>query len=295
MAKNKKEIQELEENELAGWAEKNLADIKPYWQQIALAIALGFLIFVGIAYYLDSQKKLEAAKWQDLSTSIWNAEATNDVSDLTFLAQEYPNHAVGMWALQLAGDYELRTGIQKLTVDRKLGLEKAAKAKGYFQQVVDSSVKKSEMLQRRSVFGLAYSSETSGDFESAKKYYQQVIDEGEDYPFYEAATRGLERSDDIDYVAFFDKFQNFEVANAEEAPGEVLPDRPNIDFPDLGELSPESGGDFSETPAAEKAAATVTVDKPAEAKPETGTEEEPETETGSEEEGGSEEESDDGE
>ena len=278
MSKSKKEIQELESNELAGWAEKNLAEIKPYWQQIALAIALGFLIFVGIAYYLDSQKKLEAAKWQDLSTSIWNAEMTNDVSDLTFLAQEYPNHAVGMWALQLAGDYELRTGIQKLTLDRKLGMEKAAKAKGYFQQVVDSNVKKSEMLQRRSVFGLAYSAETAGDFEAAKTYYKQVIDEGEVSPFYEAATRGLQRSSNIDFVSFFDKFQSFQVAEAEEAPGEVLPDRPNIDFPDLGELSPDSGGDFSANSGMKKAAATMTVDKAPETKPE----DTPETEDGSE-------------
>ena len=268
MAKNKTvEIQE--ENELATWAERNLAEIKPYWQQIALAIALGFLIFVGITYWLEGKKNLEAAKWQDLSTAIWNAESTKDVADLTFLAQEYPDHPVGMWALQLAGDFELRTGIQKFTTDRKTGMDKVKKAQTYFQQVVDSGVKKTPMLQRRSVFGLAYSAETAGDFETAKVQYQKVIDEGDGFPFFEAATRGLERSSNIDYVAFFDKFRSWEVASAEEAPAQVLPDRPNLDFPDLGNMTPDSGGEFTqkktetaEAPAPAAAAKLPAVEMP---------------------------------
>ena len=243
MAKNKT-VEVQEENELATWAERNLAEIKPYWQQIALAIALGFLIFVGITYWLENKKNMEAGKWQDLSTAIWNAEATADVADLTFLAEEYPNHPVGMWALQLAGDYELRTGIQKFTEDRKVGLDKVKKAQTYFQQVVDSGVKKSPMLQRRSVFGLAYSAETAGDFETAKTQYQKVVDEGDESPFFESASRGLERSSNVDFVAFHKKFRDWEEASEDEAPGQVLPDRPNIDFPDLGNMTPDSGGDF---------------------------------------------------
>ena len=245
-AKQKLDEKALKENELISWGEKQLGSLQPYWQQIVLAIALGFLAFIAIAYFVENKASREAAKWQDLSTSIWNSENTNDISDLTYFAQEYPNDAAGLWALQLAADYELRSGIQQFTVDRKAGLDKVKKAVGLYQQVVDSNAKKTTMLQRRSVFGLAYAAESAGDFETARKYYQQVIDEGEKGPFFEAATRGLQRSTSDAYVAIFNKFRDWEDASG-IAPGPVLPSRPDISFPDGDDLSPGSGGEFGAT------------------------------------------------
>ncbi len=254
-AKQKLDEKALKENELISWSEKQLGSLQPYWQQIVLAIALGFLAFIAIAYFVENKASREAAKWQDLSTSIWNSENTNDISDLTYFAQEYPNDTAGLWALQLAADYELRSGIRQFTDDRKAGLDKVKKAVGLYQQVVDSNAKKTTMLQRRSVFGLAYAAESSGDFETARKYYQQIVDEGEKGPFFEAANRGRQRSTSDAYVAIFNKFRDWEDASG-IAPGPVLPSRPNINFPDIDDLSPGSGGEFG-------AAGSGNIQKPA--------------------------------
>ena len=99
------------------------------------------------------------------------------------------------------------------------------------------------MLQRRSLFGLAYAYESSGDFDLAEELYQQIVDLGEETPFAEVAARGLECSTNPQFAALFQKFRDFE-GDPESAPGLRLPQRPDISFPDLSAQPDAGGGDF---------------------------------------------------
>ena len=74
------------------------------------------------------------------------------------------------------------------------------------------------MLQRRAIFGLAYSLESLGEFEKAEKYYSQLIEE--DSELTDTAKRGLARTQDEELQAFFEVFTK---TSAFEAPGLPLP------------------------------------------------------------------------
>ncbi len=241
MNQKKQHENELGENELVSWLDQKMGHIQPYWSQIALGICVLVLAGIGIAYFLDRTQTAEATKWQDLTIAQGNYRRTLDNTDLIDFGSEYPNDTAGLWAMLFAADAEMRSGLADFATDRKAGFDKIRKAQKYYQQVVDSSVKKSTMLQRRSVFGLAYAYESSGEFEQAAELYQQLVDLADETPFTEVATRGLERATNPQFAALFEKFRDHE-ADPEVAPGMRLPPRPNISFPNPSAEQPDMGG-----------------------------------------------------
>jgi len=110
--------------------------------------------------------------------------------------------------------------------------------------VVDApSSAKTTMQQRRSMFSLAYANESLGEFDAAKTMYQRVIDEAPDSIFAESAQRGLERASNPSFAKLYDDFASYKPA-VEEAPGAVVPDAPDIDFPEI-DLPKEEPADTS--------------------------------------------------
>ncbi|MEM9412260.1 MAG: hypothetical protein AAGA30_14185, partial [Planctomycetota bacterium] len=168
-------------------------------------------------------------------------------------ADQYPDDKAGLWGLLYAADAEMRTGLGDLATDREAGFDKIQKAQKFYQTVVDSKVSKSTMLQRRSVFGLAYASESLGEFEKATELYDQIIAASESdnnaktkNPFYAEAKRARERTTDQDFAKLYEQFKSFEIAAADDAaPGMDLPKRPDIGFPSDDEQPDSGGGDFS--------------------------------------------------
>ena len=255
MNQKKQQDNELGENELVSWLDQKMGHLQPYWSQIALGICVLFLTGIGIAFFLDRTQTAEATKWQGLAIAQGNYRRTLDNNDLIDFGGEYPNDPAGLWAMLFAADAEMRSGLADFATDRKTGFDKIRKAQEYYQQVVDSSVKKSTMLQRRSVFGLAYALESSGEFARAAELYQQLVDAADETPFTEVATRGLERATNPQFAALFEKFRDY-AADPEVAPGMRLPPRPNITFPDPSAEQPDiGGGEFgsqgNSSPAAE--------------------------------------------
>ena len=243
MNKKKQHEQEMSENDLVSYLEEKLGHLKPYWSQIALGACVLVLGVLGIVYLFQQRQASEAGKWQALIDARMQYRNTGDNTLLIDFADSYPDDTAGLWGLLFAADAETRSGLADFATDRKSGFDKISKAEDFYQRIVDSSVDKTTELQRRSVFGLAYAHESSGNFAKAAPLYQQLVDAGDDNPFLKEAKRGLARSTSADFAAVFDKFREFEVD--ETAPGLQLPRRPDISFPEVGVQPNSGGGEFA--------------------------------------------------
>ncbi len=223
---------------------------------------MAFAAFVGIAYFLNHRESVYADQWRELNLANTDHRLSGNTTRLMNVAEDYPNQKAGMWSLQIAGDFDLRTGISQLSYDRENGFKVIQRAKENLQKVVDAPNDiKSTDLQRRSLFSLAYACETLGLFDEAKQHYQKLVDQAPDSAFAEPAIRGLRRCENPDMVALYNEFKNWKDL-AEEAPGPSVPAIPNIDFPDIDSESsnaPQSGGNFDgSNPAATPVSAETT-------------------------------------
>lgn len=224
----------MEEPEELSGAELLFEKVKPHLTTIGLVVVAGVLGFIAIAVIARGRYQQDAAQWRDLSTSSAIALRTGDISGLKSVAESYPDSKAGLWALQMAGDQQLRMGIEQLSFDREAGNQLITKAKDNFQEIVDAEQSlKSTMLDRRSHFSLAYAHESLGQFKEAQTLYEQLIELAPDSAFAEPARRGLARSSNSQFVDLYTQFANFEEEVIGTAPGPNLPDRPVIEFLDL--------------------------------------------------------------
>lgn len=223
---------EEEAVELTG-ADKLLEKITPHAGTIGLAVVAGFIGFAAIAFLISRNFDTKAQAWRDQYIASTVAYQISDISGLKEVADTYPDKQAGMWAAQMAADFQLRMGLQQLDKDREGGLDMIRKATAGFQTVLDApQTAKSTMLQRRSQFGMAYASESLGDFEKAKTLYAELVDAAPDSAFAEPARRGMKRSSSPEYAAVYKTFEEWKVVLG-DAPGDILPGRPNIDFPNI--------------------------------------------------------------
>lgn len=222
--------------------------LRPYLTQIGVAVILGLLALIAITLFINSRQNNASAPWQELTSAQSEFAISGNADRLTQVASAYPNTAAAMWALQSAGDFQLRQGIDQLREDRDKGFELIEKSKESFQQILDAPASaKSSDIQQSSVFSMAYASESLGQFDDAAKYYTQLIEEAPDSHFAASAKRGVARSTNPEFAAAFKKFKEYEALG--DAPGPNVPTRPEIDFPEI------------EVPADEPAASDVSADE----------------------------------
>lgn len=232
------EVEQSTADKIGDWLAEN-------GTMLALVTALGFLIFMAVVWLLNSRQSQQEAQWNQLQQSIAGVGLTGKSDGLLDVADEFPDGKAGLWALQLAGDYDLQNGLATISQDRQKGIELIKKARESLQRIVDApDSQKTTMLQRRSTFSLAYALESLGEFDKANKYYQQLVDAAPDSAFAPAAKRGAERTSNPAFVALYDKFKNFE-EELGDAPGPLVPDQPDISFPEIPDISDdiESGDD----------------------------------------------------
>ena len=243
VSKKKKLAAKLEEvevpEELTG-IEKLFESIKPLLTTIGLVIVAGLLGFVAIAFLIRSRFDKQAIQWREFTTSSAIALRTGDINGLKDVATTYPDTKAGLWSLQMAGDQQLRMGLDQLTVDREAGNQMIEKAAENFASVVNApQTAKTTMLDRRSHFSLAYAYESLGKFDEAKKIYDELIEAAPDSAFADPARRGSARSGNDQYASLYNKFANFEEEVIGEAPSAPVPEgRPNIDFGTDTDLEP---------------------------------------------------------
>ena len=227
-------------------AEQWVDKLMPYGSMIALGIALCFLAFIIVTYMIKANEVRAENEWRELNTSITEVGLSGNTARLKQVADDFPTGRAGMWALQLAGDYDLRTGIGQLSYDREGGLKLIEKSRDTLQRIVDGPASaKTTDLQRCSTFSLAYANESMGEFAKAKSLYQEIVDNALDSPFGEPAKRGLARCSNPKYAVLFDDFKTYD-DSIEEAPGATVPDKPNISFPIGGGEFDGAGTDASD-------------------------------------------------
>ena len=239
--KNQDNSNETPDNDLVNWLEEQFGHLKPYWSQIALGICAVVAVFIAAAFLWDQSRQQEAEKWQTLSYAQNDYLRSLDNTPLTLFAEQYPDDPAGLWALLFAADAEIRAGLADFGTDRKAGFDKIENSIGYYRKIVDSNAAKSTMLQRRSLFGLAYALESNGQFEEATELYRKLEELGDETPFADSVKRALERTTNNQFAELFQKFRDYEDV-PDEAPGMKLPQRPDISFPELGADQPDGGG-----------------------------------------------------
>jgi tetratricopeptide (TPR) repeat protein len=263
------ETPEIEENMLISWFESKFGYLKPHYKTIA--IVAGLLVLAGIvgAILMKANRENYAAQWNDLNLAVTEFANDQNVDHLTEMAKINENTPAGLWALQIAGDQELNLGLTKMSNPsrfpkddpddlRNTAIRHVKTAKKTFQQILDSSGKRSPLLEQRTVFSMARATESLGEFDEAKKYYTQLIDSAPESEFVDRAKLGVARASNERLVAFYDEFSTTKM---QVAPGVTLPDGelPDIDFPDV---------EIPEPPV--KETETVTPEKETEDSEETG-------------------------
>ena len=234
--------------------------LRPYMTQIGVAVVLGLLALIAITLFMNSRQNSVAAPWQELSSAQSEFAFSGNVDRLTQVATQYPDTPAAMWALQSAGDYQLRQGIDQLTQDRDKGFDLIEKSKESFQQILNAPASaKSSDIQQSSVFSMAYASESLGEFDEAAKYYTQLIEEAPESHFAAAAKRGAARSTNPEFAAAFKKFKDFEPLG--DAPGPSVPTRPEIDFPEV-EIPDEPAKDQAKSDDAPIDSGEVVMEQP---------------------------------
>ena len=258
MNKRKQQENEIGENDLVSYLEDKMGHLKPYWTQITLGICLVVLAMMAAFYLFEQGKKNEAGKWQALNDARLQYRNTGDNTMLIDFADQFPNDSAGLWALLFAADAEVRSGLAEFSSDRESGYSKITKGQGFYKRIIDSKTAKSTLLQRGSVYGLAYAHESNGEFEQAAALYEQLVEEN---PLAEDAKRGLARSTSQEFVTVYNVFRDFDAGDG-TAPGLKLPRRPDITFPELGAQPNSGGGEFAAIGDDSSAVAEPTGDAP---------------------------------
>ena len=260
---------EEEQEEVVTYGDRILNAVSPYISTIAFALVAGFLGFAIIAFLLRSSADKKAMEWRELNNATNIALRSGDISGWKQVADAYPDTKAGLWANQMAGDQQLRMGLEQLTYNKESGKGMIEKAKEYFQTVVDApDTSKTPMLNQSSHFALAYAKESLGEFEEAKTIYEKLLEEAPDSAFASHAQRGLARTGNSDYAEMYSKFDNWQEEEVGDAPGVKVPSRPSIGFPEIGETPPVEksptvggGGNFGSGEAVETPDKTDTKDE----------------------------------
>ena len=206
--------------------------LRPYLTQIGIAVILGLLALIAITLFINSRQQSVSAPWQELTAAQSEFAISGNVDRLTQVASQHPDTAAAMQALQTAGDFQLRQGLDQLQTDRDTGFGSIQKAKESYQQMLDAPKSaKTPSLQQSSVFAMAYACESLGEFDDAAKYYTQLIEEAPESHFVADAKRGVARSTNPEFAAAYKKFREYEPLG--DAPGPNVPTRPEIDFPEI--------------------------------------------------------------
>jgi hypothetical protein len=247
MSKKKQRKVEIERNDLADVVQQKLEEWKPYAPIIFTVIALVIIGIGGGIWWVQNQKQKRALQWTELGEAIRQSERTEGTTTpLTEFAKNNPDSDAAMWAYFVAGDMEIRNGVTRPASQKEDSKKNFESAKEHLLKVVSSDRKLDKMLRRRATYALAYAHESLGEFEDAKKLYDQLIDEGQESPYYAEASRGASRATRLDVRQFYEKYVSWE-PNTGDAPGDALPEMPNIDFPEMTQTPSSAGGQFDPT------------------------------------------------
>lgn len=218
---------ELEKNELAEWVDSRFGSLRPHLGTILLGILA--LVLAGLigSYWFWSRREASSQPWRDLQVALVQNMQDSQASHFELIADQFPNTIASLWALQLAGDSDLRVGLSKMVTQRDEALRQIDRAVRSFEKIQQSTLRKPDLLIERSTWSHAYALESLGRFDEARKLYQRLLDTMPQSTIVEQCRDALARLDDPAITGAFTKF-----SAVGTAPGTRLPPIPDISFPD---------------------------------------------------------------
>lgn len=260
MSAKAKETPEIEENMLVSWFEGRFGFLKPHLKMIGMVTGVLILACVIGAVLYQARAENYAAQWNQLHLADTNYGVDRDTDHYVSMADDIPDSQASLWALLKAGSEDLASGQDRLTnPSRYLNDEvedlradavgMVEKAKTNLLRILESGNRRSKDLETRTVYCLARASETLGQWDDAKKYFEQLQDYAPGTTFAEDAEKGLARVTNPVLQAFYDNFRTSKVG---VAPGVTLPENDlDISFPEMisdDDADPAPGDNENESP-----------------------------------------------
>jgi tetratricopeptide (TPR) repeat protein len=283
--------QELVHNELAGTIESHFEKVKPYLSQIILLTTAVILGVLAVAVWMYTRHAASEGQWEDFLYSTQLAE----IRGMEDVAKTYPDTPAGQFALIRVADYDFNRGASNIITDRDDFKDKVRKAIERYETLADGP-KVDPFIKRRAVFALGHSYESIGEFDRAREYYQQLIENAPEDPITVLARKGVKRLGNATIVGIYEKFKTWAPPETAPESNPLVPSRPDISFPSASDREPPAeaapagvDGDSkapkaeSETPNPEPAPGTTAgkeggeAGQPPAGKPVDGTEKVPDT------------------
>lgn len=241
---NSERRHELQENELASVIDRVNAKIEPYSKPIAAVVALAFIGLLGWGFY----SSLQAEHRSDATYQLIEGSVRGDSETLATVAATYPKTPMAAWARLYQGSQKMGAGINALFTSRDESEELLNEANTAYEEAL--ALSEDTLIQSRAHYGLARIAESRGKTDEAIAHYEATMDAGESVEMMTEAQQRiklLSKPTAKNFLAWFDE-QDFSTADPSLPPAlpsdQMLPDLPDLNFPDL---------DLSGPPATESA------------------------------------------
>ena len=245
---------ELQNNELANWLTVRIEKIQPYLKTVLGVLILGLVIILGIFIVQNREQQAAAQAWSAyfnasdaIAIARTETERMNAAEELEDISETYPQTPPGMWAMQSAGDFELSSGTIELFRDQDAGRDDLQNAVESYEKIANTT--NDPMLKPRAIFSWGQALEALGEIEAAREKYGQVITgaetdgEFEGSVVAELASQRLNALEQPATQAWYGWFaEQKPIQSPLSNPGLFdnmsLPDKPDINLPQPGNLIP---------------------------------------------------------
>ncbi|MFG0291297.1 MAG: tetratricopeptide repeat protein [Rhodopirellula sp. JB044] len=236
---NSERRHELQENELAHALDKINKKIDPYSKPIAAAVAAGFIGLLGWGFYSSTQTE----KRSDATYQLIEGSIRGDSEILAAVAASYPNTPMAAWSRLYQGSQKMGAGMNALFTSRDEAEELLDEAGSAYNEAI--SLSNEPLIQSRAHFGLARIAEALGNTDDAISNYEAVMAASESDAMVEEAQNRIEilsKPASKEFLAWFGE-QDFSPADPSLPPSlpsdQMLPDLPDLDFPEIDTDAPE--------------------------------------------------------
>lgn len=252
---------ELKENELASIIDRINTSIEPYSKPIAVVVAVAFVGLLGWGFY----SSVQAEHRSDATYQLLEGAVRGDSETLAAVAANYPDTPMAAWARVYQGSQKMGVGINALFTSRDEAEELLGEASSAYDEALTLS--RDSLIQSRAHYGLARIAESLGKTDEAIAHYEATMDAGESEAMMNEAQQRitlLSKPAAKAFMTWFDE-QDFTPADPSLPPAlpadQMLPDLPDLDFPNLEMSSPPDQAAAAEE-AMDESAAVQTENEP---------------------------------
>jgi len=254
---------ELEQNELATALNRHVEKLKPHAFLISVIVLGICAAILLIGWRINTSRAIQASRWEQLMIISDAPQATPQ--DLMDVASDNSGTTAGALARLQSSWLDVINAFQRDIRENSDSKTALKRARQNYQEVVDSTTELPAFIRERALLGLADVNEALGDFASAEKYYQTILEQAPDSPLASYARQGVERVNDPRHQGLVSAYEAWtpDDFTQGQTPNEGgLPPRPRIEFPPKNEPPAVPPGNSNPTSDAADAATELDDDAP---------------------------------